>query len=91
MARQAATGGRNEAFYHARIAFLIASASQAIGKGDEVRMVAPALKRYTQDTISAKCGNAQASSPGPQHRHARRADRAQPDRRDASLSQPSAR
>ena len=30
---------------------LIASASQAIGKGDEVRMVAPALKKYTQDTL----------------------------------------
>ena len=30
---------------------LIASASQAIGTGDEVRMVTPALKTYTQDTL----------------------------------------
>jgi 4-carboxymuconolactone decarboxylase len=30
---------------------LIASASQATGKGDEVLMVAPALKKYTQDTL----------------------------------------
>ena len=30
---------------------LIASASQAIGKGDEIRMVAPALEKYAQHTL----------------------------------------
>ena len=41
---------------------LIASASQAIGKGDEVRMVAPALDKYAQGTLLATCGNAGRSA-----------------------------